>query len=100
MVGLEDRFIDLMFSMGEIAGITPEEVKTYIRYTADRRMIQLGLKPIYGVSDHPLDWIDEMMAAHTHTNFFEGRSTEYAKGGVTGWDENTWNFVSKFEDNA
>jgi len=100
MVRLEDRFIDLMFAMGEVAGITAEETKTYIRYTADRRMIQLGLKPIYRQKENPLDWIDEMMAAHTHTNFFEGRSTEYAKGGVTGWDENTWNFVSKFEDNA
>lgn len=100
MVRLEDRFIDLMFAMGEIAGITAEETKTYIRYTADRRMIQLGLKPIYRQKENPLDWIDEMMAAHTHTNFFEGRSTEYAKGGVTGWDNDPWSFVSKFEDNA
>lgn len=95
MVGLEDRFIDLMFSMGAIEGITPEEVKTYIRYTADRRMIQLGLKPIYGVSDNPLEWIDEMMTAHTHTNFFEGRATEYSKGGVTGWGDDPWQFLSK-----
>ena len=97
MVGLEDRFIDLMFSMGEIAGITPEEVKTYIRYTADRRMIQLGLKPIYGVSDHPLDWIDEMMTAHTHTNFFEGRATEYSKGGVKGWGGGAWYFANNLK---
>lgn len=95
MVKLEDRFIDLMFAMGEIAGITAEETKTYIRYTADRRMIQLGLKPIYRQKDNPFDWIDEMMAAHTHTNFFEGRSTEYAKGGVTGWEKNPWGFTDK-----
>jgi ribonucleoside-diphosphate reductase beta chain len=100
MVKLEDQFIDLMFDMGEIAGITAEDTKTYIRYTADRRMIQLGLKPIYRQKDNPFEWIDEMMSAHTHTNFFEGRSTEYAKGGVTGWDKDTWNFVSKFEGAA
>ena len=98
MVKLEDRFIDLMFAMGPIAGITPEETKTYIRYTADRRMIQLGLKPIYRQKDNPFEWIDEMMAAHTHTNFFEGRSTEYGKGGVTGWDKEPWGFVGKIKE--
>jgi len=93
MVTLEDRFIDLMFAMGEIPGITSADTKTYIRYTADRRMIQLGLKPIYRQKENPFEWIDEMMAAHTHTNFFEGRSTEYGKGGVVGWDKQPWSFV-------
>ena len=93
MVTLEDKFIDLMFEMGEIAGITADEAKQYIRYTADRRMIQLGLKPVYGVKDNPCDWVDEMMTAHTHTNFFEGRSTEYSKGGVTGWGDDAFGFL-------
>ncbi len=97
MVTLEDRFIDLIFQMGPIAGITPDEVKTYIRYTADRRMIQLGLKPIYRQKDNPLDWVDEMMTAHTHTNFFEGRATEYSKGGVVGWDKTPWAFVDRIK---
>lgn len=99
MVKLEDRFIDLMFSMGEVAGITAADTKTYIRYTADRRMIQLGLKPIYRQKDNPFEWIDEMMSAHTHTNFFEGRSTEYGKGGVIGWESDPWGFAknSQFE---
>jgi ribonucleoside-diphosphate reductase beta chain len=97
MVKLEDKFIDLMFAMGPVAGITPEETKVYIRYTTDRRMIQLGLKPIYRQKDNPFEWIDEMMAAHTHTNFFEGRSTEYSKGGVVGWDKQPWAFVDRIK---
>lgn len=97
MVKLEDKFIDLMFAMGEVDGITAADTKTYIRYTADRRMIQLGLKPIYRQKENPFEWIDEMMAAHTHTNFFEGRSTEYGKGGVVGWDKEPWGFVEKIK---
>jgi ribonucleoside-diphosphate reductase beta chain len=97
MVILEDKFIELMFSMGKIEGITADEVKKYIRYTADRRLIQLGLKPEYGVKDNPLDWIDEMMTAHTHTNFFEGRSTEYSKGGVIGWEKNPFGFADRIK---
>lgn len=100
MVKLEDRFIDLMFAMGEVAGITAADTKTYIRYTADRRMIQLGLKPIYRQKENPFEWIDEMMAAHTHTNFFEGRSTEYGKGGVVGWDKEPWGFSDRIVGGA
>ena len=54
MVELEDRFLDLVFEMGDIEGLTKEEVLQYIRYIADRRLLQLGLKPNYGVKDNPL----------------------------------------------
>lgn len=97
MVKLEDKFIDLMFEMGPIEGITSADVKTYVRYVCDRRMIQLGLKPIYRQKDNPFEWIDEMMSAHTHTNFFEGRATEYSKGGVVGWDNDPWAALDKYK---
>jgi ribonucleoside-diphosphate reductase beta chain len=93
MVELEDRFIDLAFEMGPVAGVTAEETKQYIRFIADRRLLQLGLKPNYGQKDNPFEWLDEMMTAITHTNFFEGRATEYSKGGVVGWNPTTWDFL-------
>lgn len=87
MVELEDAFIDLAFEeAGEIPCVTAADTKTYIRYIADRRLLQLGLKPNYGVKDNPYDWLDWMMNAHTHTNFFEGRATEYTKGGIVNWE--------------
>ena len=89
MVELEDKFIDLAFSMGEMKELTNEEVKTYIRYIADRRLISLGLKGIFKVKRNPLPWVEEMINAPTHTNFFEQRVTDYAKGSLTG----TWNEV-------
>jgi ribonucleoside-diphosphate reductase beta chain len=97
MVELEDKFIDLIFQMGPVDGITAADTKKYIRYTADRRMIQLGLKTIYRQKENPFEWIDEMMTAHTHTNFFEGRSTEYSKGGVTGWNDKPFGFVDRIK---
>ena len=89
MVELEDKFIDLAFSMGKMKELTNEEVKTYIRYIADRRLISLGLKGIFKVKRNPLPWVEEMINAPTHTNFFEQRVTDYAKGSLTG----TWNEV-------
>ena len=84
MVQLEDKFIDLAFEMGPIEGLTKEELKKYIRYIADRRLLQLGLKPNYRVKENPLPWLEEMLGAVEHANFFEQRATEYSRGGLQG----------------
>lgn len=87
MVELEDNFIDLAFGVNEMQGLNKEEVKKYIRYIADRRLIALGLKGIFKVKKNPLPWVDGMLGT-THSNFFEQRVTDYAKGALTGgWDE-------------
>ena len=90
MVELEDKFIDLSFSMGEMKDLSATDVKQYIRYIADRRLISLGLKGIFKVKKNPLPWVEEMVNAPTHTNFFEQRVTDYAKGSLTGSWEDVW----------
>ena len=88
MVALEDKFIDLAFSMGNMPDLSADDVKSYIRYIADRRLISLGLKGIFKVKKNPLPWVEEMINAPTHTNFFENRATDYAKGALSGdWVE-------------
>ena len=88
MVELEDKFIDLAFEMGTMEDLTSEDVKKYIRYIADRRLISLGLKGVFKVKKNPLPWVEEMINAPTHTNFFENRATDYAKGALSGnWSE-------------
>ena len=63
-------------------------MKDYIRYIADRRLQQLGLDPEYNVEKNPLPWLDSMLNAVEHTNFFENRATEYSKAATRGnWDE-------------
>jgi ribonucleoside-diphosphate reductase beta chain len=89
MVELEDKFIDLAFGIVEMEGLTKDEMKTYIRYIADRRLISLGLKGIFKVKKNPLPWVDGMLGA-THGNFFEARITEYAKGSLTGDWADVW----------
>lgn len=88
MVELEDKFIDLTFSMGTMEDLDAENVKKYIRYIADRRLISLGMKGLFKVKRNPLPWVEAMINAPTHTNFFENRSTDYAKGAMVGkWDD-------------
>ncbi|MCW5760885.1 MAG: ribonucleotide-diphosphate reductase subunit beta, partial [Phenylobacterium sp.] len=38
VVGLEDKFIDLAFEAGEVTGMTPDDIKRYIRFIADWRL--------------------------------------------------------------
>src|SRR5215813_3257503 len=98
MVGLEERFVDLAFSLGEVQGMKAADIKSYVRYIADWRLTQLRLAPVFGnfaeqesgykqVKAHPLPWLVEILNGVEHANFFEQRATEYSKGATRGsWD--------------
>lgn len=90
MVLLEERFIDLAFAMGPMENLNAADVKQYIRYITDRRLISLGLKGIMKVKKNPLPWVEEQINAPIHTNFFENRATDYAKAAQTGSWEDVW----------
>jgi len=87
-VKLEDKFVDLAYKLGDIEGLNKEEVKQYIKYITDRRLLQLGMKPNFKVKDNPLPWLEWVLNGADHTNFFENRVTEYEVAGLKGsWDE-------------
>lgn len=93
----EDAFIDLAFEMGDVQGLTANDVKQYIRYIADRRLQQLHLKPHFNVAKNPLPWMDEMMNSVEFANFFENRATEYARGATAGNWQDAFDFFLKNE---
>jgi ribonucleoside-diphosphate reductase beta chain len=98
MVKLEENFVDLAFGLGEIEGMRPEEIQSYVRYVADWRLTQLKLPPVFGYFEtteggytqlkaHPLPWLVEILNGVEHANFFEQRATEYSKAATRGsWD--------------
>ncbi len=97
VVALEDKFIDLAFEAGEVQGMTPEDIKQYIRFIADWRLRQLQLPEVYGIKENPLPWLQSLLSGVEHANFFEARSTEYSKAATKGqWHggEGVW---SSFE---
>lgn len=88
MVELEDSFIDLVYAQGDLEGLSNVDVKQYIRYIADIRLQQLGIKPLFGIDKNPLPWVDEIVFGVEHTNFFENRATDYSKGSIEGsWED-------------
>ena len=89
MVDLEDQFIALAFGVSEMKRLTKKDVEDYIRYIADRRLMGLGMKPIFKSEKNPLPWVDAMLGV-THTNFFENRVVDYAQGAITGTWGDVW----------
>ncbi len=100
VVNMEDAFIDLAFSMGPVQGMTAQDIKNYIRYIADWRLGQLKLPAIYGVKEHPIPWLSEILNGVEHANFFEQRATEYSKGATGGeWhgSDGVWSNFDKMK---
>ncbi len=83
VVELEDAFVDACFELGDIPGLAAKDVKTYVRFMANRRLGDLGLKSVYkGVKTNPFPWLDSAINGVEHSNFFEQRSTGYSKGAI------------------
>lgn len=85
----EDCFIDQVFDMGPVEGMTPDDIKSYIRFVGEWRLWQLGLgeQPIRA---NPLPWLQPLLSAQEHANFFEARATEYSKGASRGEYKDVW----------
>jgi glutaredoxin 3 len=84
IVNLEKKFVDFAFGTYEPPKLNKEDVKDYIEYIADRRLLQLGLKPNFGRKVNPLPWMDELNNGSSLANFFEKRVTDYAVAGMEG----------------
>jgi ribonucleoside-diphosphate reductase beta chain len=89
VVDLEEKFIDLTYGDAtEMSNLSREDVSEYIKHITDRRLLQLGLKPNFGVKDNPIEWLDWLLNGADHTNFFENRVTEYEVAGLVGqWND-------------
>lgn len=62
-----------------IIGISADILNEYVRYIADRRMRELGLKPHYK-AENPLKWMAVEVDVPTVVNFFEAKNTSYEVG--------------------
>lgn len=92
VVHFEDAFIDYVFKPcgGGFMNITAEGVKQYIRYVADLRLKQMGLKPMFKHPKNPLPHMDELLSVGI-SNFFETTPADYSHAATKGnWGECTF----------
>ena len=82
-VELEKAYVDDAIPKGML-GLTPQSVKEYVEYIADRRFDRLGL-PLQYNTKSPFPWMSEIIDMPKEKNFFETKVTEYKTGGSLEW---------------
>ena len=82
-VKLEFDFIDKAFEMGDIEGLTKDQLKNFIKARANDKMVELGYKPVYNDIDPALlkqiEWFGHLTSGVEHQDFFAQRPSSYAK---------------------
>jgi ribonucleoside-diphosphate reductase beta chain len=73
-VDCELQFADDLLS-GGVAGLSVREMRQYLEYVADARVVRLGMAPIFG-SRNPFGFM-ELQDVQELTNFFERRVSAY-----------------------
>ena len=63
-----------------LIGMNSKDMIQYIRFVADRLLVQLGYPKMYNVGN-PFDFMD-LISLEGKTNFFEKKVSEYSKPGV------------------
>jgi ribonucleoside-diphosphate reductase beta chain len=82
-VRLEYDFIDSAFEMGEVEGLTKEQLKDFIKERANQKLVELGYNPLYNDINPELikqmEWFGHLTSGVEHQDFFAGRVTTYSK---------------------
>ena len=96
-IDLEDAFITKAFSVGEVEGLTEKDLKTFIRFRANTKLEDLGLKKNWKNLDRDsmehMEWFDVMSAGKGHSDFFAARVDDYSRGTIS--FEGIWNEVGQ-----
>lgn len=80
-IGVENEIAWGIYVIGDkIQGLNKKVISEYIKYLGDLRLKDLGMKPLYNIKENPLPWVDLYADANSvKTDFFEAKSTAYAK---------------------
>ena len=69
-----------------VLGLNAAQFNEYLKFIANRRCSQIGIKPLYQGAENPFPWMSEVMDLKKEKNFFETRVTEYQTGGALSWE--------------
>ena len=82
-VNLEFDLIDKAFEMGDIEGLSKEQLKNFIKARANEKLNELGYTPLYNDVDpnlmREMEWFNHLTSGKTHQDFFANRVTDYSK---------------------
>tara|TARA_B100001964_G_scaffold165477_1_gene181712 strand:+ start:3218 stop:4486 length:1269 start_codon:yes stop_codon:yes gene_type:complete len=69
-----------------VLGMNAAMMEEYLKFIANRRLVQIGLTEQFNGVANPFPWMSEIMDLRKEKNFFETRVIEYQTGGALSWD--------------
>jgi ribonucleoside-diphosphate reductase beta chain len=82
-VQLEFDFIDKAFEMGDIEGLSKDQLKNFIKARANSKLQELGYAGTYNDVDpamlKQMEWFGHLTSGVEHQDFFAQRPSSYAK---------------------
>jgi ribonucleoside-diphosphate reductase beta chain len=69
-----------------VLGMNAAMMADYLKFIANRRLVQIALKDQYPGVPNPFPWMSEIMDLKKEKNFFETRVVDYQVGGALSWD--------------
>jgi ribonucleoside-diphosphate reductase beta chain len=85
-IELEDAFIAKAFSLGSMEGVEEKDLKNFIRFRANTKLNDLGLRKLWkNIDKNALErmaWFDILSTGVSHADFFAVRVDSYSKGTV------------------
>ncbi|AIY79005.1 ribonucleotide-diphosphate reductase subunit beta [Clostridium botulinum] len=81
-IGVENEILWGHYVIGDkIQGINKKLIEDYIRYLGNKRLKEIDLEPLFsGDEENPATWVDVVANSNSvKTDFFEAKSTAYAK---------------------
>jgi ribonucleoside-diphosphate reductase beta chain len=69
-----------------VLGMNAVMMEEYLKFIANRRLVQIGLPEQFREVENPFPWMSEIMDLRKEKNFFETRVIEYQTGGALSWE--------------
>lgn len=86
----EDEIIENLFEKGPITGITPDQLRAFVKSRLDECLVHLGFSKHYNVTDNPVaEWFYKGINDYKFADFFTGQNNQYSRK----WDENDFDWI-------
>lgn len=93
-IELEDNFIDKVFELGDMEGLSSKDLKIFIRNRCNTKLEDLNLKKNWKNIDKKIidkfSWFDVLSVGPSQQDFFAGKETNYSRGNINFsnvWDD-------------
>lgn len=83
-VAAEHAFTDMLYEIGTPEEMPKQSTKDYINYLGELRLYQMELIGEGEVRKNPYEWMEWLLSAPRHSNFFEKKVTDYSHTGLIG----------------